>query len=233
MKNALSILFVTVLCFGCDGDLDVPDAALADAGPADTGPTDAGLEEEPRVGFEILQVRSAAELVVWINREMTQEEFDAIVVPAGWIKNQPRETDPDRGSFARSPDATVDGPLTEEEHFGHTWRHNATVIEANTPLDAGGLLRLNRVAKFHDVGFDAGRTLTFLVSPEGEEYVRISRDAGRTTDTPTLPDGWSLVERVTDEALSFRLPNPTLNIRADNEDSYQGPVPELASLPTR
>lgn len=230
MKNALPILLACVLLLGCDGDADLPDAAQTDAGPADAGMDDAGPEQAARVGFEILNFGPSGEIIVWINTEMTQEEFDAIELTAGWIKNQPREGDADRGSFARSPDASEDGPLTEAVHFGHTWRHNATVIEANTLLDPAGLLRLNRIAKFHDVGFDAGRTLIILVSPEGEQYVRISRDAGRTAEAPTLPTGWELIERVTTEELSFRLPNPTDNIRGDNEDSFQGPLPALEGL---
>lgn len=224
--RASTLLFVCAFALGCDDGTDLPDAATADAGADDAGREDAGPDEEPvRVGYEILNFRGPDEIVVWVNADMTPEEFDAIELTPGWIKNQPREVEPDSGSFARSPDASADGPLTEEVLFGHTWRHNATVIELNTMLDPGGLLRLNRIAKFHDVGFDAGRTLTLLVSPEGEQYVRISRDAGRTTDDPTLPDGWELIERVIDAELSFRLPNPTDNIRADNEDSFQGPLP--------
>ena len=144
-----------------------------------------------------------------------------------WIKNEPREGDADGGSFARSPDATEDGEFTYEEHFGHEWMHNATVIEANTPVDDDGLLRLSRVAKFHTVIFNAGRTLKVLVSPDGEQYVRISRDAFRTVEEPTLPDGWSIVDYVTSEQMEIKLPNPTDNIRCDNEDSFQGPLPEL------
>ena len=46
-------------------------------------------------------------------------------------------------------------------------------------------------------------------------------------DEPTIPDGWQLVEYTAPDAVIIELPNPTLNIRADNEDSFQGPVPEL------
>jgi hypothetical protein len=229
MKYAVSTasVFFVILLLGCDGDEQPPgDAAAADADPSDAGE---GPEARP-VGFEILQVIGPSEIVVWLGLDMTREEFDALEAPMGWFKNQPRETDPDGGSFARSPDATADGVFTDAEHFGYSWRHNATVIEANTPIDDEGLLRLNRIAKFHEVRFDAGRTLFVLVSPEGERFVRISRDAGRTSEVPTLPAGWELVERVIDEELVFDLPNPTLNIRCDNEDSFQGPVTELAGL---
>jgi hypothetical protein len=239
MNRILPLLFACAPLFACadDGtndDTAAADPDAADAGATDTGVIDAGVDdgdstadEAPRVGFEILQILSPNEIIVWVNAELTQEEFDAIELPPGWFKNQPREVDMDGGSFARSPDASADGEFTEQEHFGHLWLHNATVIEANTPLDDQGLLRLNRVAKFHQITFNAGRTLWILVSPEGERFVRVSRDAGRTSEQPTIPDGWQLLEHETQEELTIELPNPTLNVRANNEDSFQGPVAEL------
>lgn len=188
------------------------------------------LPDDTRLGFEILQVVAPDEIRVWLNTDLTQAQFDAITLPQGWRKNQPREGDPDGASFARSPDATEDGPLTVAEHFGHPWEHNATIIEANTPLDDVGLLRLNRIAKFHEIRFDGGRTLKVLVSPEGTAYVRVSRDAGRTSDMPTLPEGWQIVDYTTTSEWVLQLPNPTDNIRTDNEDSFQGPIDELQGL---
>ncbi len=211
MKRTIVALLAATALFACS------DAATTSPGA-------------PRIGFEILEVLGPSEIVVWLGLDLTLEEFNALELPAGWTKNQPRETEPDGGSFARSPDATVDGVFTDAEHFGHSWRHNATVIETNTLLDDEGLLRLNRVAKFHEVRFDAGRTLFVLISPEDERFVRISRDAGRKSEVPTLPNGWQLVEHVIAEELAFDLPNPTLNIRCDNEDSFQGPVTQLDGL---
>ncbi len=174
--------------------------------------------------FEIHQIISSNEIITWATQNITQAEFDAIALPQGWFKNQPREGETDFGSFARSPNALVDGELTEEEHFGHTWQHVATIIETGIELDEEGLLSGNSIAKFHTVGFRAGKTLNVLISPEGEHYVRISRDAGRTQEVPTIPGPWQEIEKTITEDLSLQLPNPTLNIRADNEDSYQGPI---------
>jgi hypothetical protein len=189
-------------------------------------------DEVPKVGYEILQIKSANEIIVWVCTDITREEFDAIEVPAGWFKNEPREGDPDASSFARSPDASVDGEFTEQEHYGHLWMHNATVVEANTQVDDQDRLRLSRVAKFHTVTFHAGRTLKILVSPDDEQYVRISRDVDRTSDVPILPTDWNLLDYVTPEELTFQLPNPTVNIRAkSNEDSFQGPIPKLNVTP--
>jgi hypothetical protein len=179
------------------------------------------------VGFEILQIKSPKEIVVWLGTDLTRQEFDALKLPLGWFKNQPREPDADSGRFFRSPNAGASGEFTDEEHFGHTWRHNATVLEANTRLDEEGLLRRTLVAKFHEATFLAGKSVYILISPDGEYYLRISRDADRSAERPRLPTGWRLASHVLKRDLVVRLPNPTVNIRADNQDSFQGPVPEL------
>ncbi|NNE18835.1 MAG: hypothetical protein HKN10_10200 [Myxococcales bacterium] len=210
-----------------DASLWVFGICAALAGCSDGGGEAADPDRNEEVGFEILQIVSPSEIIVWLGTDLTQEEFDAIELPGDWFKNQPREGDADGGTFARSPDASADGQFTDAEHFGHVWRHNATIVEANVPLDDDALLRQNTIAKFHEIRFDAGRTLWVLVSPDGEPFVRVSRDAGRTNDEPTIPDGWQLVEYTAPDAVIIELPNPTLNIRADNEDSFQGPVPEL------
>jgi hypothetical protein len=243
VNGALSLLLAGALSAACSNDAasDDTEAAGGASAEADSGPeaprTEEGAEDaappepdEPRVGYEILNIISPSEIVVWISTDLTPEEFEALELPGDWFKNQPREGTPDGASFARSPDAAADGEFRDEELFGHVWRHNATVIEANTPLDDAGLLRLSRVAKFHDVNYDAGRTLKILVSPEDDPYVLISRDAGRTSEVPTIPDPWRVIEYVAPEDLTFQLPNPTDNIRADNEDSFQGPVEELRGV---
>jgi haloalkane dehalogenase len=179
---------------------------------------------ENAVGFELLEAKSANELVVWVSRDITEAEFDAIELPEGWFRNQPRESDPDAAQFLRSPDSIEDGPLLEAEHFGHTWQQNATVIETGIQMDEDGLLEGNRISKYHELTYNAGEPVYLLLSPEGDYYIRVSRDANRTQENPTIPDSWALIEHVPSMDLIFMLPNPTLNIRADNEDSFQGPL---------
>ena len=181
-----------------------------------------------QVGFEILEIKSPNEIVVWVNTEITEEEFNAIKLPSGWFKNQPRESDATSARFLRSPNATVDGPLEEAELFGFTWQQNAIVVETGIQMDSQGLLEATRVAKYHEMTYEAGVPVHILMSPEGEHYIRVARDANRTQENPTIPANWQLIEDVLGEKLTILLPNPTLNIRADNEDSFQGPVtPEL------
>jgi hypothetical protein len=182
-------------------------------------------DSEPRVGFEILQIVSQNEIITWKNvSEMTVEEFEAIDLPQGWLKNQPREGDPDAGVFARSPGEVVDGPLITKEHFGYEWEHVATITEVNAPMDNQGLLSANTISKYHEITYNAWRLISILVSPDGDRYIRVSRDEGRTSDNPTIPSDWELTKEVLTEELKIQLPNPTINIRADNEDSFQGPV---------
>ena len=185
-------------------------------------------EASPRVGFEILEIQSPNSIRAWISSDITREEFDALKLPPGWIKNQPRESEVDAGRFYHSPGAAVEGEFLVEELFGFSWFHAATVIQPNIRLDEQGLLRGSTVVKFHEVTFNAGRTIAVLFSPEGEPYVRLTRDANRASDEPSIPNSWRLVENTTPDQLVIQLTGETLVIRADNEDSFQGPVPELA-----
>jgi len=184
-----------------------------------------GEDSVAKVGFEIMQIKSAQQIITWKNlSSMTVEEFKAIELPHGWFKNQPREGDADGGVFARSPDAAADGVYDDKELFGYKWRHVATVIETGIKLDNQELLSGNRIRKYHTLTFNTGRTLNILTSPEGDRYVRVSRDYGRSSAVPTIPDSWNLGQEVISEEIDIQLPNPTLNIRAENEDSFQGPV---------
>jgi hypothetical protein len=184
--------------------------------------------EKKRIGFELVQIVSFDSILVWANAEpLTQEEFDSIQITSGWQKNEPREGMPDSAQFLRSPDANEDGVFTTAEHFGYQWMFNAQIVDMNVelPENEEALLTGRYIAKYHEVTFKAGRTLSILISPQGEEYVLISRDANRITDIPVIPNSWQIEERVINQNLTFDLPNPTLNIRAENnQDSWQGPI---------
>ena len=71
--------------------------------------------------------------------------------------------------------------------------------------------------------------MVLRISPEDEVFFRVGRDAGRLTDTFAVPDGWRVESYTTPETLIIELFDETLVIRTGNEDSFQGPVPELAN----
>ena len=196
--------------------------------PAEVTPNPTDPAEDPQasreVGYEIMEVRSPTEIITWASAEMTIEEFEAIELPAGWFKNQPREIEMDEGVFHRSPSAEVDGEFVREELFGYNWTHVATVIETNIPMDDEGLLTGSTVHKYHQITYFEDRSVFFLISPEGEQFIRVSRDAGRTSDIPTMPQSWQHLEVANDQLLTLDLPENTWVIRADNEDSFQGPI---------
>jgi pimeloyl-ACP methyl ester carboxylesterase len=181
------------------------------------------MEQSVRLGFEIIQVVSPTGRVAWrIESDMTLDEFNALELPTGWIKNQPRELDFDAGVFTQSPGMSA-GEYTDAEHFGYEWRHVATVSGETVQLDAEGILTASPTTKSHQLTWDEGSTIYLLVSPEGERYIRVNRDFNRSSDTFTIPTGWQLVDATIPQDLTFELPNPTLVFRTDNGDSFQGP----------
>ncbi|MCS7469587.1 hypothetical protein NZK35_23290 [Stieleria sp. ICT_E10.1] len=66
--------------------------------------------------------------------------------------------------------------------------------------------------------------LKLLISPSGEVFPRITRDANRTREEPTLPEKWRLIGHTLDRPMEFKLTGETTVIRTGNQDSFQGPV---------
>ena len=187
-------------------------------------------EPERKMGFELIEVQSPSSIRAWISPEISLDEFMALDLPMGWIKNQPRES-PECGAdsvrFIRSPDAMEDGEILIEEYFGFDWFHSATIIQMDVPIDDEGILRGVMVRKFHELIYNPGSCLILLIAPEGEVYFRVGRAADRLTDEPTLPEQWRLERYITPEEVVIELFGENTVIRTDNQDSFQGPVPQL------
>ena len=98
------------------------------------------------------------------------------------------------------------------------------------PKREAGLLVKNQVFKYHETQFFTGRAITVLESPDGARYILVSRDADRTTDEPALPGGWSLSDYTLAQNLTIDLFDTVDNIRAANQDSFQGPIPATIDL---
>jgi hypothetical protein len=239
---ALATLLVTAACGDDATDEDATGAvaepttepadepeALAEPEPVVEPVADAPADldsGETLIGYELLERMDDGTIRAWVSTDaITQEEFEAIELPANWSKNQPRESSIDRGTFNGSPGAG--GATVYEAHFGHQWFHAATVVQVGVPVDEEGLLAGAIVNKDHEIGFEPGGVVVALVSPEDETYVRIGRDAGRASDDPSLPTGWQIVEIEVPDGYTSLLPDGTLVIRTDNQDSFQGPVTGL------
>ena len=189
-------------------------------------------QEEDRIGAEILEIQSPTLIRAWISPEISRDEFASLEVDEGWRKNQPRESvecGPDNGRFIKSPDSVENGDILIQEFYGYNWFHSATVFETNLPVDDEGLFAGFRVRKFHEITYNVGSCMVLLISPEGEVFFRVGRDADRLTDTFAVPNGWRVESYTTPETLIIELFDETLVIRTDNQDSFQGPVPGLAS----
>lgn len=187
-------------------------------------------EPESRIGAEILEIQSPTSIRAWISPEITREEFAALEVDQGWRKNQPRESvecGPDDGRFTKSPDSTEDGDILIQKFYGFDWFHSATVFETDLPVDDDGLLLGYRVRKFHELTYNPGSCMVLLISPDDEIYFRVGRDADRSTDEFSIPDGWRLESYTPSESLIIELFGETLVIRTDNNDSFQGPLTGL------
>ena len=191
-------------------------------------------EEAPeQIGFELIEIQSPSSIRAWISPQITLEEFEALEVPQGWIKNQPRESfecGADEVRFLKSPDEAMDGDILVQEFFGFNWFHAATITDSDVPVDDEGVFSGTMVRKFHELTFNAGSCLVLLISPDGDVYFRIGRDANRVSDEPTIPELWRLEQYTTPEKLVIELFDENLVIRTDNEDSFQGPVPELSNV---
>jgi hypothetical protein len=220
----LSLIF---LISGCKSRIDVE--TTFENPTANNSIANEPLTEE-KVGFEIIEIQSKDSFRAWVSNDISRDEYSSLKLPLGWFKNQPREVTPDAGRFLKSPFTESDGEFLIGKAFGYNWWHSATVIERNISLDDENLLKASKVHKYHEISFNAGRVLSVLISPEGDPYVLISRDADRTKENPSIPDGWSIEEYHTKEELTFMLPEEVLVIRTDNEDSYQGPVQELKGI---
>ena len=181
-------------------------------------------------GHELIDTSGFPNLVVWGTDDLTIAEYDALTPPAGWMRNQPREGVGQTDRFLRSPGRDADGDFTRQEMFGIWWLHQATIVSIDGSLDPEDLLNATTVEKHHEMSWCAGSSITILTSPEGARYILVSRDARRTFDTPTSPDGWMLEVILLEEDLRILLPLHTTVIRADNEDSFQGPLPSDLDL---
>ena len=119
--------------------------------------------------------------------------------------------------------------------FRHRFDHEKNVDPANEPYRSSSpALHIRPVpATAHSKpylrrreGCAVGRRIWSALAGVGPR-VSPSLALERTSDEPTIPDPWRRGVCVAHEELTLELPHETLNIQADNEDSFQGPLPQL------
>lgn len=178
--------------------------------------------ERANVGYELIDL---VRKEVWLTVEFTPGEFAEFSAPLLWIKNQPREGVSDGGRFLRSPGCSQPGQFTYLHAFGKEFLNVVRLKEMNKSADVDGLIRETILEKYHIMTYIAGRTVSILQNPSGEQFILVSRDAYRTSDTFALPEGWSIDEYELTEDLEVDLSGRVSVLRTENEDSYQGPLP--------
>jgi len=162
---------------------------------------------------------------VWVTGDFTSEEYTSFTPPFLWIKNDPRILMADGGEFLRSPGCSEPGQFTYLLAFDKGFLNVVRLIEMNMPADTQGLIRKTELEKYHLVTYFSGRTVYILQSPTGERYIEVSRSVDRLSDTFTLPVGWTLTEHELQTDLQVELSGALSVLRTDNEDSFQGPLP--------
>ena len=104
------------------------------------------------------------------------------------------------------------------------------LVTMNTPVDDQGLIRRTELEKYHVLTYFSGRTVSILQGPTGERFIWVARTVDRPPDPVTLPEGWTLTTPVLQTELQVELLGNVSVLRTENEDSFQGPLPEGLSF---
>lgn len=207
---------LTIALTGCSGHSDQENCVSRD--PA---------FERRDAGYELIDLTGRR---VWLTTEWTPEEYADFSLPLSWVfwrKNDPRVGLPDQSRFLRSPGCESDGQYNYMRDFDREFLQVVRLEKIHRPRDGHGLIRRIELEKHHALTFAAGRTVSILENPAGEQFISVSRSLDRVAESPTLPDGWTLTERLLTENLQVDLIGRVSVLRLDNEDSYQGPLQNL------
>jgi hypothetical protein len=176
-------------------------------------------------GYELINIVGRE---VWATRNWSPKDYADFSFPFSWFywrKNDPRIALADRGKFLKSP-ACAEGRYSYMRAFDREFVQVVRLISINNRIDDLGLIRKTELEKHHILHYDAGRTVSVLQSPNGESYIGVSRSLERSLEPPSLPDGWTLTERLLSKDIQVELFGKVSVLRMNNEDSYQGPISE-------
>jgi hypothetical protein len=162
---------------------------------------------------------------VWGTSDFTPREYAEFKPPLFWQKNDPRGDGwPDGGKFLRSPGCLEDGQFTYLNAFDRKFLNVVKLININKKIDKEGFIRGTVLEKYHRLFYSKGTSIPVLHSPTGERFIGVSRSIDRTTETFTLPEGWTLTTQKLEKDLQVELYGEVMVLRTDNEDSFQGPL---------
>ena len=126
----------------------------------------------------------------------------------------------DAALFRYSPDGEGE-PVRERDVGGRRFINVA--VPGEPTVHPGGMMKI-LVNKAHVVGYEAGRKLTIMSSPEGD-FVEVVGNADHDEELP-LPEGVSLKTIVLQAPWVVPLPTPTVTFFhfGSRMRSFQGPV---------
>jgi haloalkane dehalogenase len=176
-----------------------------------------------RAGYELINLLTKE---VWLTTDFTEEEYDLFSPPFFWIKNDPRIGMSNQAEFLRSPGCDEDGQFTYLQKFDKRFMKVVQLITMNKPADNEGLISMTELEKYHLLTYSSGSNISILESPSGERFIEVSRSVNRSSDTFTLPEGWSLTSQLLQTDIQVELSGIVSVLRTDNEDSFQGPLPD-------
>ena len=178
-------------------------------------------------GYELIDLLNKE---VWGTGDFTPAEYAAFSPPFLWMKNDPRILIADQGEFLGSPGCSELGQFTYMRAYDKEFLKVVQLITMYTPVDPEGLIRRAELEKYHLLTYFSGRTVTILQGPTGERFIWVARTVDRPPDPVTLPEGWALTTHVLQTELQVDLSGNVSNLRTENEDSYQGPLPDGLSF---
>lgn len=179
------------------------------------------------VGYELIDILRRE---AWVTTDWTVDayaEFSPGITAPHWLKNDPRQGYAARAIVLRSPGCTADGEFTYQTMFGRTFFHIADLTSLRGGRLTNGALTEASVAKHHRLEFDAGQTVSFLVSPNTERFVRVNRPIDASHDEQELPEGWSLQDVTLTDAWHADLIGAVTVLRLENGTSHQGPIGDM------
>ncbi|MEL6225513.1 MAG: hypothetical protein AAFR01_00655 [Pseudomonadota bacterium] len=209
----LSAVTLGVIAVGADGrEICVPRA-----------PETAGQD----VGYELIDILRRE---AWVTTDWTLEayaDFSPGLTALNWLKNDPRLGYAARATVLRSPGCDADGEFTYQTMFGRTFFHIADITGVTGGDLANSALTEGAVLKHHRLKFEADQTVSFIVSPAGESFVRVNRPINAIPGDNGLPEGWILQELTLASTWTADLIGEVRVLRLADGTSYQGPIIEM------